>query len=182
MAMLELLLVPKTTDVSVDLGPLPEQLKSRFVEGIQRGFQLWEQELQDDFPYRLYFDGKRDADIELRIVDKIGTEDDQMGELFVTRRVSWGKRSHAGELRGTMRIVRFARPGRHLTVDEVTHIVAHELGHSFGLGDSDDVRQIMGPVLIGRPFARLTRDEVRRVLEIRDNVRSEYRAALDAVR
>jgi hypothetical protein len=182
MAMLELLLVPQSTTFSVALGELPESLRPRFTEGIRRGFGLWEDALGSDFPFKLSFDERRDADIELRIVDKIGDEKDQMGELFVTRRVSWSKHSHIGQLNGTMKIVRFAQPGRHLSVDEVTHIVAHELGHAFGLGDVDDVRQIMGPVLIGRPYARLTRDEVRRVLQIRDGIREEYRTAMESSR
>ncbi|MDQ2986714.1 MAG: hypothetical protein M3R13_08315 [Armatimonadota bacterium] len=177
MAMLELLLVPMGTEVRIDLSAAPDSLQPRFAQGIQRGFDLWEAALGDDFPFRVRFDGGGDPSVELRLVDKIDDEYHQMGELFVTRRVSWSKRSHHGELTGTLKISRFSRPGRHLTSDEVTHIVAHELGHAFGLGDCDSVREIMGPVLIGRPFARLTSDEVRRVKATRERIREEYRGA-----
>lgn len=177
MAMLELLLVPIGTEVSVDLSGAPEAMKGRFAQGIQRGFGLWEDALGDDFPFKLRLNAGGDPSVELRLVDRIDDDYHQMGELYVTRRVSWSKRSHHGELTGTLKISRFSRPGRHLTSDEVTHIVAHELGHAFGLGDCESVREIMGPVLIGRPFARLTADEVSRVKIIRESIREEYRSA-----
>lgn len=175
MAMFELLLVPERTQISVDLSDLPEEVRGRFKLGFERAFSLWDRALGDDFPFDLRFGERRGATLEARVVDRIDGDYHQMGELFVTRRVSWSKRSHRAELTGTMKISRFSRPGRLLTVDEVTHIVAHELGHAFGLGDAEGVHEIMGPVLIGRPFARLTADEVRRVRAIRESIREEYR-------
>jgi hypothetical protein len=182
MAMLELLLVPMGSEVYVNLENLPDGIRQRFAGGIQRGFGLWEDALAEDFPFRLRFDRGGRPKFEIRVVDKIDDDYHQMGEMFVTRRVTWSKRSHHGEIDGTMKISRYSRPGRHLTPGEVTHIVAHELGHTFGLDDVESVREIMGPVLIGRPYARLTREEVRRVKHIRDMIRLEYRAALAAER
>jgi hypothetical protein len=116
----------------------------------------------------------------LNIVDRIDDDYHQMGEMLLTRRVSWSKRSHKGEIDGYIKISKYSRPGRVLTADEITHIVAHELGHAFGLNDCENVREIMGPVLIGRPFARLTEQEVRRVKQTREAVRLEYRSAMRA--
>jgi len=175
--MLELLLVPERTKIFVDLTGHPEELHARFKQGFERGFGLWERALREDFPFELSFGDREGATIEARIVDQIDSDYGQMGELFVTRRVSWSKRTHRAELTGTMKISRYSRPGRLLTEDEVTHIVAHELGHAFGLGDAEGVREVMGPVLIGRPFARITAGEVRRVKMIRDSIREVYRSA-----
>lgn len=182
MAMLELLLVPLNTEVYVDLGGVPESLRGRFAAGIDRGFKLWQDALGEDFPFRLTYEVRSKPAMVIRIVDKIDDEYHQMGEMLITRRVSWSKRSHRGEIEGHMKISRFSRPGRALAVDEVTHIVAHELGHAFGLNDVENVREIMGPVLIGKPFARLTENEVRRVLQTRETLRDEYREALKAQR
>jgi len=182
MAMLELLLVPLNTEIYVDLGTVPENLRGRFATGIDRGFKLWQDALGEDFPFRLTYEGRNKPAMVIRIVDKIDDDYHQMGEMLITRRVSWSKRSHRGEIEGHMKISQFARPGRVLTVDEVTHIVAHELGHAFGLNDVENVREIMGPVLIGKPFARLTDGEVRRVVQTRETIRDEYRAALKAQR
>jgi hypothetical protein len=177
MAMLELLLVPEKTEVSVDLSGLPESVRDRFKQGFERGFNLWDRALGKDFPFELRFTDQIRLGIEARVVDRIDGDYHQMGELFVTRRVSWSKRTHRAELTGTLKISRYSRPGRLLSAEEVTHIVAHELGHALGLGDTESVREIMGPVLIGRPFARLTADEVRRVRSIRESIREEYRVA-----
>lgn len=177
MAMLELLLVPQGTEVYVNLEGLPESMRGRFANGIDRGFALWKNALGDDFPFRLTYQARSKPAFEIRIVERIDDRYHQMGEMLVTRRVSWSKRSHTGEVEGHLKISRFSRPGQHLALDEVTHIVAHELGHALGLNDTDSVREIMGPVLIGRPFARLTDDEVRRVKVIRETIRDEYRSA-----
>ena len=182
MAMLELLLVPMETDVFVNLEGVPENLRGRFASGIEAGFALWRQALGDDFPFRLRFDGNRKAAVQIMLVDKIDDEYHQMGEMLITRRVSWSKRSHRSELEGHMKISRFSSPGKHLSADEVKHIVAHELGHAFGLDDSDSLRQIMGPVLIGRPYARLNLDEIQRVRIIRETIREDYRTAQRAER
>jgi hypothetical protein len=180
MAMLELLLIPQGTEAYIDLTGVPVELRGRFANGVDRGFDLWKRALGDDFPFKPTYDAKSKPPFEIRFVDKIDDEYHQMGEMIVTRRVSWSKRSHNGEIDGKMRISRFSNPGRHLTMEEVTHIVAHEIGHAFGLDDVENIREIMGPVLIGRPFARITDNEVRRVKQIREMVRSEYRLALES--
>ena len=173
MAMLELLLVPMDTDVYVNLDGVPENLRGRFAAGIEEGFALWRSALGDDFPFKLRFSGDRKAPIEIMMVDKIDDKYHQMGEMLITRRVSWSKRSHRAEIEGHMKISRFSSPGRHLTQLEIKHIVAHELGHAFGLDDAEGVRQIMGPVLIGRPHARVNADELERVKFIRDTIRED---------
>jgi hypothetical protein len=180
MAMLELLLVPLNTEVYVDLGNVPENLRGRFANGIDRGFKLWQDALGEDFPFRLTYEARGKPPLTLNVVDRIDDDYHQMGEMLLTRRVSWSKRSHKGEIDGYIKISKYSRPGRVLTAEEITHIVAHELGHAFGLNDCDNVREIMGPVLLGRPFARLTEQEVRRVRQTREAVRLEYRSAMKA--
>lgn len=181
LAMFELLLIPEGTEARLTLDNLPAEERAVFAEGIEKGFALWTDALGDEFPLKLSKEGRRSS-FEVKVVDSIDQRFHQMGELMVTRRAHWARRTHIAELSATLRISRYSNPGRLLTVGEVTHIVAHEIGHALGLADTHSLRRIMGPVHIGRPFARLTEDEIARVKQIRETLREAHRTTLAGVR
>jgi predicted Zn-dependent protease len=181
LAMLEVLVISTPLDVIADYSGVPENLRDEYADAVADAFGMWERSLGSDFPLRLV--RKSNSAIRLTFASSIrGGEPNQKGEFYVTRRIQWGDAFHSGEIDGHFTIVKLATKDRYMTGKEIKHIVAHEVGHSLGLADSESLERIMGPVMLGNPFARVTSDEVRQVKEIRAAIKKEISFVLDAVK
>jgi hypothetical protein len=180
LAMLELLLVPDATPIQVDFTGVPANVRPAFKAGIERGVALWQAALGSDMPFALKGPPSETGAVVIRFVDVIPTADPHTkGQLRMTRRIQWGRSVHYVELDGEIRISKWASEGRYFSADEIAHIVAHELGHTFGLDDVPERDRIMGPVLIGNPYARLNPLEVEAVQKFRSALRQDYARASD---
>ncbi|GIV02106.1 MAG: hypothetical protein KatS3mg015_0936 [Fimbriimonadales bacterium] len=180
LAMLELLLVPEGTPITIDFTGVPANLRPTFQAGIERGVGLWQAALGADMPFALNGEPSDTGQVVIRFVDTIPTSDPHTkGQLRMTRRIQWGRSVHYVELDGEIRISKWASQGRYFSADEITHIVAHELGHAFGLGDAPNRDRIMGPVFIGSPYARLNPVEVETVMSFRTSLRQDYARATE---
>ncbi len=174
LAMLELMLIPQDSAVAPDYADVPDHLRANYAAAVDRALGLWGEALGDDFPMHLAPKSWGKPAFTLKFVSRIsGASIDQKGEIFVRRKVSWGRDFHVGEVMGTLTVVKFGIRNEFMSEKEVQHVVAHELGHAFGLADCDDLNRIMGPVVLGNPFARLHSDEVAKVKSIRSAIRSE---------
>ncbi|MGI8924357.1 MAG: matrixin family metalloprotease [Fimbriimonadales bacterium] len=174
LAMLELMLIPQDSAVAPDYSAVPEHLRSNYAAAVDRALGLWGDALGEDFPMYLASQSWGESAFTLKFVDHIaGGPNDQKGEIFVKRKVRWGRDFHFGEVTGSLTVVKFGIRNEFMSGKEVQHVVAHELGHAFGLADCDDLNRIMGPVVLGNPFARLHPDEVAKVRSIRAAIRSE---------
>lgn len=171
--MLKLLLIPEGTTVSIDLSGVPYGDRQRVRFAIAQGFELWRSALPDDFPFRLVSDDP-EANVQIRMSPtSMGPSGKCMGEIRATRKVQWNRYVHYVEFSATIDIAYQSNPQKALATDELIHVVGHELGHALGLGDSDFGNRIMGPVALGRPFARVHEEEITAVRTFRQQIREQ---------
>lgn len=172
LAMFSLLLLPKTTTVYVDYATAPPALRDAFREGIERGFALWQDALGVDLPFKLG-QSPHGAAIQVRFVESLQDGASfHKGEIRSKRRIQWNQEVHYFEFTAEIDVVSTAGQ-RFMTGDEIVHITAHELGHALGLGDTRETNRIMGPVVLGNPFARISQEEAESVREFRRMVRAQ---------
>ncbi|MCH8274184.1 MAG: matrixin family metalloprotease [Armatimonadetes bacterium] len=173
LAMLNLLLIPEETYVAVDYSALPENERARFRRGVALAFEMWGEALGDDFPFRLVAEDP-DAQVQLRFLDDIKNGSaDCKGEIRSKRRIQWNHEVHYSEFTAEIDVSKFGRGGKFLGEGDVTHIVAHELGHALGLGDASARDRIMGAVAIGNPYGKLHASEVEAVKAFRQLIRAQ---------
>ena len=181
LAMLELLVLSTPLDITADYSGVPKNLREEYANAVADAFGMWERALRSDFPMRLV--RKSSSAIRLSFASSIaGGEANQKGEFYVTRRIQWGEAFRAGQIDGRFTIVKLATDDRYMTGKEIKHIVAHELGHALGLADSKFLDRIMGPVMLGNPFAQVTPEEIREVKEIRAAIKKEISSVLEVVK
>jgi hypothetical protein len=172
LAMFEVLLIPRPTEIVVDYSGLPRDQVGEFRSAIGDGVDMWADVLGNDMPFRLVNRATSKYQMTIRFVDKIGTTGHQ-GEIESTRKIRWGTNARAIEYRAAVRIVPTAMGRRYLTRQEMAHVIGHELGHSLGLADYDSEDRIMGPLFLGSPFARISGPEAEAVRSFRRLIRGQ---------
>ncbi len=171
--MLKLLLIPEDTSAFLDLSRVPPGDRQRVRDALTRGFELWHTALGGDFPFHLT-PNDPEAPVQIRVLsESIGHSGNCMGEIRATRKVQWNQFVHYIEFTATIDIAYQSDRQRALSSEELIHVLAHELGHALGLGDSDLSNRIMGPVMLGNPFARIHEEEIHAVRAFRQQIREQ---------
>ena len=101
----------------------------------------------------------------VKFVNAIDSGGDVQGQVEATRMLHWGS-TVSYKIEGTL-LVRRTTGRRALTEDEMTEVVAHELGHLLGLDDADECAGLMGPFVAGRPRLKPSKNEVNAVVNYR---------------
>jgi hypothetical protein len=173
---LESLLMVKPVSVGLDVAS--DNGEARRTDGLRAGVRLW-QEAMRDCPFRLAGDDET-PDVVVRFVKDIPDGGDLAGEIEAGRRLQWSPNSRRYTLTATM-LIRTHCDGRKLGREEITEVVAHELGHLLGLEDDDREDGLMGPFVPGHPRPFVSQEELRTVIYARDEMRAKI-AEIDRAR
>lgn len=152
----------------VTVGLDPDEPSSWGTSSIARGIQVWADALADS-PFVLAAPGEKPM-VVVRFVDSIDGTGDIQGQVEATRMLHWGS-SVGYKIEGVLQVCR-STGRRDLREDELTEVVAHELGHLIGLADVNECVGLMGPFVPGRPRLRPSREELDAVLGYRDQLRA----------
>lgn len=154
-----------TNPVTVGLDPSEESdWKS---DSIGRGIQIWSESISDS-PFVLASSGQTPM-IRVKFVNSIQSGGDVQGQVEATRMLHWGT-SVSYKIEGTL-LVRRTTGRRELREDELTEVIAHELGHLLGLDDAEECIGLMGPFVPGRPRMKPSHEEVNAVANYRVELR-----------
>lgn len=173
--MLKLLLLPEPTGFTVDYSGLDAPTVEVFRRGVERGIGLWRQALGSDMPFRPASRAVQ-PDVVIRFVDRIAEGVGRCkGEIRAKRWIQWNDQVHYVQFTATISICKNA-DSRLMNEDEITHIVAHEIGHALGLGDTPKTGVVMGPIQLGNPYSQIHPNEVAAVKSLRQIVRGQLAA------
>jgi hypothetical protein len=136
---------------------------------VQRGLAVWDEAISDS-PFVMAGPGEKPM-ISVRFVNTISSDDggDTQGQIEATRYLHWGT-NVSYKLEANLQVCHLAGR-RELRDDEITEVVAHELGHILGLDDADDCSGLMGYFVPGRPRMKPTEDERKSVIRYRAQLR-----------
>ena len=147
LARLDGLLMPSTISVGIDPTTVPQE-PNDFLSGVKGGIQLWTSALKDS-PFQFSSFGESPM-LVVKFVDHVKNSGDVQGMIQARREFSWNSRTYQSKVTGTIYVVQ-KTGGRLLTRDEVVEVVAHELGHLFGLDDVEGNEGLMGAFVGGEP-------------------------------
>jgi hypothetical protein len=136
-------------------------------DSIGHGIQIWN-DCISDCPFVVAKAGQKPM-IVVKFVDNITSGGDVQGQVEATRMLHWGT-SVSYKIEGTV-LVRRTTGRRDLREDELTEVIAHELGHLLGLDDAEECIGLMGPFVPGRPRMEPSKEEVRAVVRYREQLR-----------
>jgi hypothetical protein len=156
----------------VTVGPDPtwsEHVSPELAEGVRRGLGAWA--VVSDSPFSAAAPGTT-PDIVVRLASSLPVSGHLQGLLQAQRDYRWNRATRHYQLTGVIYVQRHTA-GRVLMRDEIATVVAHELGHLFGLDDHGDHRFLMGPFVSGKVNPHPTRPELERVLGHRAFLREQ---------
>jgi hypothetical protein len=153
---------------TVTVGLDPADSRDWKEDSIAQGMKIWSDAISDS-PFVLAKPGEKPM-IVVRFVDSIDRGGDVQGQVEATRMLHWGS-SVSYKIEGTL-LVRSTTGRRDLNSDELSEVVAHELGHLLGLDDANDCVGLMGPFVPGRPRLKPSREEQSAVVEYRSQLRN----------
>lgn len=147
LARIDGLLMRTPVSIGIDLETVPRDAVG-FAEGVKQGLAIWSAAISDS-PFRLAGANETPA-MRVRFVDEVKGSADVQGMINARREFTWSKSEFSSKVTGTIQVVRRTE-GRLLTKDEVSEVVAHELGHLLGLDDVEGTQGLMGAFVGGEP-------------------------------
>ena len=171
LAKLEALLMVDHVTVGIDRSSLPTDAHG-YEDNVARGIAIWRHVLPDS-PFVGAHDSQTRPTVLIKFVKNISNEGgDLQGMIQAEHEFKWNGSQHTSKLTGTMYVV-YRTEGRNLSGDEVSEVVAHELGHLLGLTDADTTTGLMGPFVAGSPRLTPSSSELNAVQQFRQQVRDE---------
>jgi hypothetical protein len=130
---------------------------------------LWENALGGSLLF-LHTSRREDAQVTIEFCDSLRYENKPVaGFIRWLRRVEYhGPDDARHSYRADIRLRTRTSWGARLSPEAVRHAAGHELGHLLGLGDTDERGRIMSAIDPHRPVAAPSSDEIRALLELRE--------------
>jgi hypothetical protein len=171
LAKLEALLMVDPVTVGIDRTSACGS-SNQYDKDVARGLGIWHSALNDS-PFVLAKDSSARPTVLIKFVKSIDNQGgDLQGMIEAEHEFKWNGSQHTSKLVGTMYVV-YRTGNRNLSHDEVSEVVAHELGHLLGLTDADTTTGLMGPFVAGAPRLAPSGSELDAVQQFRQQVRDE---------
>jgi hypothetical protein len=168
----DLILLGDEIKYSVQFVDVPERLQSRSTKAMDAALAGWKDALEDTVGFRQVTD-PNDAQVVIRFKKGV-----MMGKEPVAGFANWkrslvcdGPRVQSSSFRATLQIRTLDLDGNPMPQECVRHEIQHEMGHVFGLEDSNSTGDLMGPLDMERPVARPRPYESDAVLQLRESAR-----------
>jgi Zn-dependent protease with chaperone function len=166
-ALLRGLLLSSVT-IGIDRSSMPDDAYD-WEDGVLAGINVWENAIEDS-PFRMAKAGEK-PDVTIQFTDKIENNNEVQGLIKAQRHFYWQGSQSGARVSGTIFIRTTASRNRYLSRDEISRVLAHELGHLLGLDDDRKGNGIMGDFVPGKGLKEPSREELDSVLDFRKMVR-----------
>lgn len=163
LARLESLLLKNPVTVAVDQKTVPAGA-DYFNEAVSQGVNVWSKHLPDS-PFS-FINAEQQPAVTVRFVKALNAGEDLQGLIEAKHEFRWSSRSHESRVTATLYVVHSV-DRRLLKSEEVSQVVAHELGHLLGLSDTTHGNGLMGAFDPWHPVCEPTESELRAVREFR---------------
>lgn len=170
LAKLESLLMVQPVTVGIDMSTLTSNA-AETQAAVAKGVAIWHKALPDS-PYVFSTDKQR-PQVLIKFVKNLPSDGgDLQGMIEAEHDFKWNGSTHSWKLVSTMYVVGQTED-RSLTPDEISEVVAHELGHLLGLTDAPGPNGLMGPFVPGSPRLAPSASELEAIRELRQMVEAE---------
>lgn len=171
LAKLESLIMVDAVPIAIDKANLPADAQG-YEDSVSKGISIWRDALPD-CPYRMVKDAAEHPAVLIKFVKSIANHGgDLQGMITAQHEFRWNGTQHSNKLNCTVFVV-YKIDGRNLSHNEVSEVVAHELGHLLGLTDFMQPVGLMGPFIPGQPRLQPSPDEIKAVNSFRKTVRNQ---------
>lgn len=173
----DVVLVGGELKVAIAYELVPEAQKGQYSKSVDQAMGAWEKALEGRVRFRLV---ERDQDPQVVVVFKpsVLLRTEPVAGLLNWKRTitDAGSEQVRGRFTSEMLVRTLMPDGKQMPMNAIRHTVTHEMGHVFGLEDTDRVGELMGPLNIGHPLHGPEPHEVAAVVAVRQQaqqIRSE---------
>lgn len=172
------IIVADEIKVAVQYENIPDRQRGSCEKAIDFAFEAWERALNSVTFTRV--EDPKDADVTVVFKPSVNLKGEAVAGLLNWKRtISNGSDGNpAGKFRAEMSVRMMTPDLNPMPAGAIRHTVTHEMGHVFGLEDTDHVGELMGPLNLSHPLtgpqdheAAAVRAVRNQALEIRDEAR-----------
>ncbi|MBX3118432.1 MAG: matrixin family metalloprotease [Fimbriimonadaceae bacterium] len=179
MAQSDAILLNSDVKVYFDLATAPAYKQAQLREIFFDGADMWAPVIQNTVRF-IETDRRSDADVVVGFRGNVQGYAAQVGGHATWRRIvrKLDDGSYDVEFKANISIRTVAPNGQAMNVAQMRHISAHEIGHILGLNDSDQIGDVMGPLVLNRPATKVSSRELDSLRKLRNEAMDIRRRSL----